>query len=53
MAIRPVMVKGSANHSHTLTLTASDFAFLAQGNGVDKTSSYLQGHDHMVFIACL
>jgi hypothetical protein len=46
-------IKGNANHSHTVTMTASDFAFIAQGNQIDKMASYLQGHDHAVYIACL
>ena len=46
-------IKGGANHSHTVTLTAADFTQLALGNQVDKTSSFLQAHDHVVLIACL
>ena len=46
-------IQGGANHNHTVSLTAADFAQLALGNQVDKTSSFLQAHSHMVLIACL
>lgn len=46
-------IKGGANHSHTVTLTADDFTTLALGVTVEKVSSFLQGHSHQVFIGCL
>jgi hypothetical protein len=46
-------IQGGANHNHSVTLTPGDFSQLALGNEVQKQSSFLQAHDHVVLIACL
>ena len=46
-------IQGGGNHNHMVTLTASDFNQLALGNEVQKQSSFLMAHDHVVLIACL
>jgi hypothetical protein len=45
-------IKGSADHSHTVSLSAEDFADLASGTIVIVTSSTADGHDHDVTITC-
>ncbi|HKY39269.1 MAG TPA: hypothetical protein VJN18_25200 [Polyangiaceae bacterium] len=45
-------IAGSANHSHTVELTAEDFADLAGGTIVSVTSSTDAGHSHDVTITC-
>jgi hypothetical protein len=46
-------IQGGANHGHMVSLTADDFSQLALGNEIQKQSSFLQSHDHVVLIACL
>ncbi len=45
-------IAGSAGHSHTVELTADDFAELASGTIVIVTSSTDEGHSHDVTITC-
>ena len=46
-------IMGSAGtHNHTVTLTAADFASLAAGDSVQKTSSVEAVHSHVVTIRC-
>lgn len=45
-------ITGSSSHPHTVTLTAADFATLAAGQTVDKTSSTDSAHSHSVTVAC-
>ena len=46
-------IQGGTNHAHMVTLTPGDFNQLALGNEVQKQSTLLQNHDHLVLIACL
>lgn len=41
-------IQGSADHPHTVQLTAADVASIAASNRVSKTSSSDAGHDHIV-----
>jgi hypothetical protein len=45
-------IKGSADHSHTVSLSAEDFANLAAGDVLILTSSTDAGHEHEVTITC-
>ena len=45
-------IRGRASHSHTVTLTAADFATLASGGTVTATSSLGGGHSHDVAVVC-
>jgi hypothetical protein len=45
-------IKGSADHSHTVSLAADDFADLSGGTVVIVTSSTDAGHSHDVTITC-
>jgi hypothetical protein len=45
-------IKGSADHSHMVSLSADDFADLASGTIVIVTSSTNEGHSHDVTITC-
>ena len=44
-------IQGAGTHSHLVSLTASHFAQLAQGQSVQVTST-LTGHTHTVTISC-
>jgi hypothetical protein len=46
-------IQGMANHGHTVSLSAGDFAQLALGNPIQQESSFLQAHTHTVLMACL
>ena len=43
---------GSACHTHTLQLTAQDFAKLQMGQAVSVTSGVGGGHTHDIGVAC-
>jgi hypothetical protein len=45
-------IKGSADHSHTVSLSAEDFADLASGTILIMNSSTDAGHEHEVTITC-
>jgi hypothetical protein len=45
-------IRGSATHSHTVSLSANDFASLNSGNTVNVTSSVSEGHSHDLSIKC-
>ena len=45
-------IKGSADHSHTVSLAADDFADLSGGTVVILESSTDSGHSHAVTITC-
>jgi hypothetical protein len=44
-------IKGSADHSHTVSLTAADWADIDAGS-LTVTSSVTNGHSHDVSISC-
>jgi hypothetical protein len=43
-------IQGGANHSHTVALTAEDFAALGEGDEVEKVASGMLRHVHTVLI---
>jgi hypothetical protein len=45
-------ITGTADHSHTVSLTAADMDTLAAGESVSVTSSSDAGHTHQVTITC-
>lgn len=45
-------IRGISGHTHTVTLTPSDFATLAGGNPVMVVSSNDAGHTHNVNVSC-
>lgn len=45
-------IQGTSAHDHTVSLSAADFATLASGGVVMKTSSNGGGHTHDVTIMC-
>ena len=50
-------IQGTADHAHSVTLTAADFASLEQNTGVDETSttnaSAIYGtHAHTILVSC-
>lgn len=45
-------IRGSAGHTHTVSLSAADFTLLQTSGSVIVMSSAGGGHDHMVTISC-
>ncbi|HLU66791.1 MAG TPA: hypothetical protein VKZ63_10970 [Kofleriaceae bacterium] len=45
-------ITGTSDHPHTLAVTADHFAMLQEGQPVTITSSFDDGHDHVVMISC-
>jgi len=45
-------IQGSSAHSHTVELSAGDFADMTPGSVVTTTSSTDAGHSHEVTITC-
>ncbi|NUO49121.1 MAG: hypothetical protein HOV80_09720 [Polyangiaceae bacterium] len=45
-------IMGASMHTHSVTLTAADFATLAQGGSVTKTSTMGGMHTHEVTVTC-
>jgi len=45
-------IQGGADHSHTLSISAAEFAMLAAGDPVTITSSTDAGHAHAVTVSC-
>jgi hypothetical protein len=45
-------IQGGSDHSHTLSISAAQFAMLAAGDPVTITSSNDAGHDHAVTVSC-
>ncbi len=45
-------IRGSAGHTHTVSLSAADFTLLQTTGSVIVTSSSGAGHDHMVTVNC-
>lgn len=45
-------IQGSAGHSHTVSVSAAQFAILADVGMVIVTSSNMSGHSHQVTINC-
>ena len=41
-------IQGSASHTHTVSLSADDFAEIKKGNMVHKESSTTSSHSHLV-----
>jgi hypothetical protein len=51
-------IHGSANHTHTVTVTADKFAALAANNAIMTTSSLNDSstfgtHNHVIMIVCI
>jgi hypothetical protein len=46
-------IMGASMHTHSVTLTAADFATLAQGGSVTKTSTSGGQHTHEVTVTCM
>ena len=47
------LITGSANHPHTVTVTAAMFAILANNNPITITSSDNSSHTHQVTVSCV
>lgn len=45
-------IAGAAGHSHTVMVSAANFASLAVGGSVTITSSSINGHSHDVVVRC-
>jgi len=45
-------IQGSSNHNHTVALSAADFDMLQQDLAIMTTSSFDDGHDHSIMVAC-
>ncbi len=50
-------IQGSADHTHTVTVTASDFMTLAANNAITTASTFNNSatfgtHDHTILVAC-
>lgn len=45
-------IKGTAPHTHTITITAMQFATLQSGGPITVTSTTEETHSHMVTITC-
>jgi len=45
-------IRGSANHDHTVTLSAAQLAMLKADQSITVTSSTDSAHDHSVTITC-
>jgi hypothetical protein len=46
-------IRGSAGHTHSVTLTVANFQSLMSGMAVTVTSSEEPGHSHVISIGCL
>ncbi len=45
-------IQGSAVHTHSVTITAADFANLAQGQSLVVTSTETSLHSHTITVSC-
>jgi hypothetical protein len=45
-------IMGAAAHDHILTITAAQFAMLAQNANISDTSTLTLAHDHIITISC-
>ena len=45
-------IQGTAQHDHAVSMTAADFAQLAQGKSVTKVSTVGAGHTHTGIATC-
>jgi hypothetical protein len=45
-------IQGSAAHSHSVTITAADFADLSQGQSLVVTSTETSLHSHTITVSC-
>jgi hypothetical protein len=45
-------IQGTADHNHTVTLTASDFTKLKANTGISETSSSASAHTHLIEVGC-
>jgi hypothetical protein len=45
-------IQGTSDHPHTVTLSADDFAALGANNAIMTTSTFDDGHDHSILVAC-
>ncbi len=46
-------ITGTANHSHSVTLTAADMAALQKNLEADEVSTVNLGHDHAIKVVCV
>jgi len=46
-------ITGSAAHSHSVTITAAEFAMLAANTGVSTTSTSGASHTHSIAVSCV
>ncbi|HEY1558799.1 MAG TPA: hypothetical protein VGF94_28445 [Kofleriaceae bacterium] len=51
-AAKSYNIQGTSDHNHTVALTAAEFAMLQQDSAVMTTSSFDDGHDHSILVAC-
>ena len=51
-ADKTYQIQGSSGHPHTVTITAAQFAMLAQNTSITVTSSNDAGHTHQVTVNC-
>lgn len=45
-------IQGTSDHPHTVTITAAMFAQLRQDHAIATTSTFDDGHDHGIMVAC-
>lgn len=45
-------IQGTSDHDHTVNLSPSDYGALQQDRAVMTTSSFDDGHDHSILVAC-
>lgn len=45
-------IRGTADHTHTVTITAAMFQMLQQNHAITTTSSTDALHDHSILVAC-
>ena len=45
-------IKGSSPHTHSVTVTAANFATLASGSGVTITTTEANAHTHSITVTC-
>jgi hypothetical protein len=51
-SITYTLADNGAGHTHTVTLTAQDFANLRSNQGIAETSTLVDGHTHSVTVDC-
>jgi len=51
-AAKTYSIQGTQTHDHTISLTATDFTKLQNGQSVTVTSTTTLAHDHVVTVVC-